>query len=207
MGPVAAQFERRVAEISGAQHVVAVTSGSAALHLAIAALELQPGDEVVLPPLTHVACGHAVVAAGATPVFCDVDPVAVSIDPHDLARVITERTRVVMPVHYAGFVHGLDEVLALAKQHGLAVVEAAAHAFGSTYRGRPVGSLADLTCFSFDPLKNVTCGEGGAIATNSDILATCLRALRNLGVPADGWTRRGSDQPWFYEAVGPGMRH
>jgi len=207
MGPVAAEFERRVAEVAGVRHAVALTNCSAALHLAVDVLDLQPGDEVVLPPLTHVACGHAVVAAGATPVFCDVDRATGAIDPNDLEGVITERTRAVMPVHYAGFIHHMDEVLTLAQEHGLAVVADGAHAFGSSSGGRPLGALADLTCLSFDPLKTVTCGEGGAIATDDDALAARLRVLRNLGVPADSWSRRASDRPWFYEAVWPGMRY
>lgn len=206
-GPVTAQFEAELAELCGADHVVAVSSGSAALHLALLALELEPGDEVVLPSLTHVSAPQAVVAAGGTPVFADVEPETANLDPEDAARRIGPRTRALVPVHYAGFPCGMDELLRLAKTRELAVVEDAAHAIGSTYRGRPVGSLGDVTCFSFDPVKNVTCGEGGAVATNDSRLATAVRAAANLGVANDSWRRRDDRRPWEYEATGPGFRY
>jgi perosamine synthetase len=206
-GPVAEAFEARIAELTGAAHVVAVSSGSAALHLAVLALGLEPGDEVVLPSLTHVACAQVVRAAGGTVVFADVELGTAGLDPADVARRIGPRTRALMPVHYAGFPCRMDELIDLARDHGLAVVEDAAHAFGSTYRGRPIGSIGDLTCFSFDPVKNVTCGEGGAVATGDAELATAVRAAANLGVANDSWRRRTDARPWEYEATGPGVRY
>ncbi len=207
MGEVALAFERRVAALAGARHAVVCASGSAALHLALHALCLEPGDEVLLPSLTHVAGPQAVLAAGARPVFCDVDPATACLDPEDVGRRVTPRTRAIMPVHYAGFPCAMEELLALARRHDLTVVEDAAHALGSSYRRRPIGSLGDLTCFSFDPVKNVTCGEGGALTTDDDDLAARLRRIRNLGVDRDALARRGTSSPWHYQAVEPGFRY
>ena len=207
MGPMTQEFERRVAKLVGAQHVIGVSNCSAALHLAIAVLDVGPGDEVILPSLTHVACGHAILAAGATPVFCDVEPTTASLDPGSIAAALTPRTVVISPMHYGGFACRMDEILGLAAEHGCKVVDDAAHAFGSFSAGRPIGSLGDLTCFSFDPLKIVTCGEGGAIATDDDSVADRLRASRNLGASNDSWKRRNADRPWFYESAEPGMRY
>ncbi len=207
MGALAARLEERVAEVAGARHAVACSSASAALHLALHALDIGPGDEVLLPSLTFVSDPQAVLAVGARPVFCDVELDTACLDPDDVGRRLTRRTRALIPVHYAGFPCAMDELLALADRHGLAVVEDAAHAFGSSYRGRPIGSLGHLTCFSFDPVKNVTCGEGGAVTTNDDSLARRLRLARNLGVDHDSLSRRQADRPWFYQALAPGFRY
>lgn len=206
-GPVVEQFEEAIAEICGAEHVVAVSSGSAALHLAVLALELDPGDEVIVPSLTHVSGPQAVLAAGGRPVFADVEAETANLDPCDAERLIGPRTRALMPVHYAGFACRMDELQGIAARHGLSIVEDAAHAFGSTYRGKPIGSHGNPTCFSFDPVKNVTCGEGGAIATGDVRRAKSIRAAANLGVAADSWHRRGTARPWHYEAAGPGFRY
>src|SRR5262245_28053061 len=166
MGDVTRAFEERIEGICGARHAVAVGSGSAALHLALAALELEPGAEVIVPSMTFVSCPQAVVAVGARPVFCDVAIDTVSLDVDDVARRIPPRTRAVMPGHYGGFPCELDRLVELARADELAIVEDAAHAFGSAYGERMIGAGGDLTCFSFDPVKNITCGEGGAVATD-----------------------------------------
>jgi dTDP-4-amino-4,6-dideoxygalactose transaminase len=207
MGSLAAEFERRVGELLGVPHVVAVSSGSAALHLALAVLDLRPGDEVLVPSMTFVSCPQAVLIAGGRPVFCEVDPDTVTLDLADARRRITQRARAIMPVHYGGFACNLDEVVALAREHGLTVVEDAAHAFGSEYRGRMVGSGGDLACFSFDPVKNITCGEGGAVTTSDEAIAARLRLARNLGVSRDSWARRRDPRPWYYEAATLGFRY
>jgi dTDP-4-amino-4,6-dideoxygalactose transaminase len=206
MGEAAAQLERRLAELAGARHAIVCASASAALHLALHALGIGPGDEVLLPSLTFVANPQAVLAVGARPVFCEVDPQTGCLDPADAARRLSPRSRVLMPVHYAGFPCAMDDLLALAGRHGLAVVEDAAHALGTCYRGRSIGSLGTVTCFSFDPAKNLTCGEGGALTTNDDDLARALRRARNLGVERDSLARRGAARPWRYEAVSSGFR-
>jgi perosamine synthetase len=206
-GPVTEAFEARIRDVTGAAHAIAVSSGSAALHLALLALDLRPGDEVVLPSLTHVSGPQAVLAAGGIPVFCDVEPETANADPADVRRVVTPRTRAILPVHYAGFACRMEELLGIAREHGLAVVEDAAHAFASSYGTRAIGSLGDLTCFSFDPVKNVTCGEGGAVTTDDDALALAVRQATNLGVPNDSWRRRATERPWRYEATSTGFRY
>jgi dTDP-4-amino-4,6-dideoxygalactose transaminase len=207
MGSRTVEFERRLCELLGVRHAIAVSSGSAALHLALAVLGFEPGDEVIVPSMTFVSCPQAVVAAGGRPVFCEVDPHTITLDLADVARRITPRTRAVMPVHYGGFPCSMDELLVLAHEHELTVVEDAAHAFGSEYRGRMVGSIGDLACFSFDPVKNITCGEGGAITTDDDAHAERLRLMRNLGVGRDSWSRREHGRPWYYEASDFGLRY
>ncbi|HEX8915114.1 MAG TPA: DegT/DnrJ/EryC1/StrS family aminotransferase [Humisphaera sp.] len=181
-GPTADAFERRLRAAVGARHVLAVASGTAALHLALAALDLRPGDEVLVPSMTFAATVQAVVLAGGTPVFCEVRPDTLNLDPADAAARVTPRTRVVLPVHYGGVPCDMAALHALAARHRLRVVEDAAHAFGSTCGGRPVGALGDVTCFSFDPIKNITCGEGGAVATDDDAVAAAVARLRRLGI-------------------------
>lgn len=207
MGDVTDEFELRIGEILGVAHVVAVSSGSAALHLALGAIDLEPGDEVVLPSLTHVSCAHAVLAAGATPVFSDISEDTATIDPSSVKAALGHRVRALLIVHYGGFSADVDRLLTIAADHGLLVVEDAAHAFGSFHGEGPLGSIGDLACLSFDPLKNVTCGEGGAIATDDDAFAERLRVSRNLGIQRDSAERRRSSAPWFYEATTAGMRY
>ncbi|MCZ7589044.1 MAG: DegT/DnrJ/EryC1/StrS family aminotransferase [Gaiella sp.] len=205
-GPVTREFEDRVAALCGARNVVAVSSGTAALQLALHACGLEPGDEVILPSLTFVACSQAIVAAGGRPVYCDVELKTATIDVASAAERIGPRTRAIMPVHFGGFACDLDALLELGRTRGVRVVEDAAHAFGSSFRGSPLGSIGDVTCFSFDPIKNVTCGEGGAVVTADDELAGLVRRARGLGVDRDGWTRRDAHRPWHQEAVSFGLR-
>jgi perosamine synthetase len=206
MGPVTAAFEQRLREYLGAKHVVAVNTGTSALHLALEGLGLGRGDEVLLPSLTFVASPQAVLAAGARPVFCEVRPETLTLDVQDAARRVGPRTKAIMPVHYAGLACEMDEVLTLARGRGLRVVEDAAHAFGSLYKGRRVGTLGDVTCFSFDPIKNITCGEGGAVVTDDDEVARRVVPKRILGMDSHSWSRR-DDRRWSYEVVCPGFRY
>jgi perosamine synthetase len=207
MGPVCRAFEEQLEQFLGARHVVAVSSGTAALHLALAVLGLQPGDEVIVPAITFIATAQAVRMAGATPVFCDVDERTFNLDVRDAASRITPRTKAIVPVHYGGTVCDMEAVSRLATDANLRIVEDAAHAFGSTYEGRRVGTLSHPTCFSFDPVKNITCGEGGAIATDDSDLARKVAGLRALGIDRDTWSRRDSSRPWFYDVTGPGYRY
>lgn len=160
----------------------------------------------MLPSLTYLASSQAILAAGGRPVYCDVELDTGTVDPTSAAERVGARTRVIMPVHFAGFPCRMDELLDLGRLHGLRVVEDAAHAFGSHYGDAPIGSFGDLTCFSFDPIKNVTCGEGGAILTSDEAAAAWLRRARSLGVDRDGWTRHRAEQPWVQEAIAPGFR-
>ncbi len=207
LGSFTEAFERELQTFLGVRHAVAVNSGTAALHIALEILDLQPGDEVLVPTLTFVATAQAVVMAGATPVFCDVDARTFNLDVRDTAARITPRTKAVIPVHYGGTACDMEAIDRLAADAHITVVEDAAHAFGSTYRGRKIGALGHLTCFSFDPIKNITCGEGGAIVTNDQDLASRAAACRLLGITRDAWSRRGTACPWSYDVAGPGYRY
>jgi dTDP-4-amino-4,6-dideoxygalactose transaminase len=183
------RFEQDFAAAVRSPFAVAVSSCTAALHLSQVALGIGPGDEVIVPALTFAASATSVEHAGATPVFCDVDPETLLLDLEDCERRVTERTRAVMPVHFAGLPCDLDAVGALAARHGLAVVEDAAHAVGATLDGRPIGSFDNACCFSFYPNKNLTTGEGGMVTVSDGDLAERLRVLRLHGLSTDAWRR------------------
>lgn len=162
-GPKVAEFEAAVAGFCGASQAVAVSSGTAALHAAMVALDIGPGDEVIVPAITFVATANCVVYQGGTPVFADVEADTLLIDPADVARKITPRTKAIIAVDYAGQPCDYDQLRNLADRHGLALVADACHSLGGEYRGRKVGTLADLTIFSFHPLKHITTAEGGEV--------------------------------------------
>lgn len=207
MGSATKEFEDRLREFIGTKHVIAVNTGTSALHIALDALGLQPGDEVIVPSLTFTASVQAILAVGARPVFCDVGADTLNMDMRDVVRRVTARTKVIMPVHYGGLVCEMDELLPLARERKIWIVEDAAHAFGSTYKGRMVGTLGDATCFSFDPIKNITCGEGGAVATDNDEIASRIIPKRILGIDNDTWSRYRNERSWFYEVVATGYRY
>lgn len=207
MGATTKQFEDRIRDYTGAKHVIAVNTGTSALHIALDALELEPGDEVVVPSLTFVASIQAILAAGLKPVFCEIEPDTLNIDVRDAIARVTDRTRAIMPVHYGGFVCDMDAILEFARPRKIKVVEDAAHAYGSSYRGRKVGTLGDVTCFSFDPIKNITCGEGGAVTTDDDAIAARIVTKRILGIDNDTWSRYRNERNWFYEVTTPGYRY
>jgi dTDP-4-amino-4,6-dideoxygalactose transaminase len=182
LGDEVAAFEREFAAYAGAAHGVGVSSGTAALHLALVAAGVGPGDEVVTVPFTFVASVAAITFAGARPVLVDVEPRTLTLDPAALDSAITPRTKAIIPVHLYGQAADMDPILAVAKAHGLTVIEDAAQAHGARYQGRPVGSLGDLGCFSFYPSKNLGAyGEGGIVLTNRVDLAERLRLLRSWG--------------------------
>ncbi len=191
-GPRAALLEERTAAYLEAEHVLAVASGTAALHLALLAVGVGPGDEVITSPITWPATANVIEHCGATPVFCDVRDGDLNIDPALIPGLVTERTKAIMPVHLAGQPADLDPILAL----GLPVVEDAAHAAESRYRGRKVGGISAATCFSLYATKNIAAGEGGLIATNSDTVADAIRSMR--------LTRRGDGS--HYDQVSPGFK-
>lgn len=207
IGKLTERFENALRDITGASFVIATTSGSAALHLALGELEMQPGDEVIVPSLTFVATIQMILAAGGTPVFCEVEPDTLNMAPSHVESLVGPRTRAILPVHYGGYPCDMDRLLDLAAQRSLTVVEDAAHAFGSSWRGRKVGSLGDLTCFSFDPIKNITCGEGGAITTSREDLAQRLVLRRNLGIQSDSWHQLEWARSWNYAIVSEGYRY
>jgi UDP-4-amino-4,6-dideoxy-N-acetyl-beta-L-altrosamine transaminase len=205
-GPVTREFEEAFAAFVGAKHAVACHTGTAALHLAVSALGVEPGDEVVTTPFTFAATSNAVLYRGGTPVFADVQADTKNVSPANVAKAVTKRTKAVIPVHYAGHPVDLDEVHAIAREHDLAVIEDAAHAVSAEYRGRRIGGLSDLSIFSFHPVKQMTTGEGGMVTTNDEELAAKVRAFRAHGVVTDPETRFGKGGSYFYEMKHLGHR-
>jgi perosamine synthetase len=179
-GPFVEQLEEGLASKLGRRHGIAVTNGSAALDTAIAALKIQPGDEVILPTFTIISCAAPIVRAGAVPIVIDADPATWNMDTAKIAEKITPRTRAIMAVHIYGLPTEMDPIERLAEKHGLKVIEDAAQAIGQTYKGRPCGSIGDISTLSFYPNKHITTGEGGMVLTDDDDLAERCRSLRNL---------------------------
>ena len=205
-GPAVERFERAFADLVGAEHAVAVSNGTAALHVAMAAAGVGPGDEVIVPTLTFAASANAARYAGADVVFADVRPDTLGIDVEHAARLVSPRTRAIVVVDYAGIPCDLDEVMALADRHGLVVIEDACHAVGATYRGRPIGSIAHLSTFSFHPVKHLTTAEGGMVTTADPDLDRRLRRLRNHGIDTDLRTRE-QQGTWQYDVVELGFNY
>jgi perosamine synthetase len=199
-GPKVAEFEEAVAAWVGAKYAVAFSSGTAALHGAAFAAGLKPGDEAITSPLTFAATANCVLYQGARPVFADVSPDTLNLDPDRFAERITPSTRAVLPVDYAGHPADLDPILALAERHGLTVIEDACHALGAEYKGRRTGCVAHMSVFSFHPVKHVATGEGGMVTTNRADLAESLRRFRNHGISSDARQRHAAGQ-WHYEMV------
>jgi len=205
-GPRVAEFERRLAARVGVAHGVAVSSGTAALHAAAFAAGLGPGDEVIVPPLTFAATANAALYVGATPVFADVHADTLTLDPVRVAEKLTPRTRAIVAVDFAGLPADVDALRALGGPAGARLIDDAAHALGATLRGRPVGALADLTVFSFHPVKHVTTGEGGVVVTPDESLAVRMRRFRNHGITSDA-SDRFSRGEWHYEMVDLGFNY
>ncbi len=184
----------------GAKYAVSFSSGTAALHGAAFAAGLKPGDEAITTPLTFAATANCILYQGATPVFADVTSDTLNLDPDQVAAAITSRTRALIPVDYSGHPSDLDAFAELASRHGFVVIEDASHALGAEYRHRRVGSIADMTIFSFHPVKHLTTGEGGMVTTNRADLAETLRRFRNHGISSDARQRQSEGQ-WHYEMV------
>ncbi len=206
-GPRTRQFEEAFARKVGAKHAIAVNSCTAAMHLALEATGLQQGDEVITTPYTFAATAEVIRYFDARPVFVDVDPETLNLRPELLEEAITSRTRAVIPVHIAGLAADMDAIHDVARRRGLFVIEDAAHAFPASYRGSPVGSLSDLTCFSFYATKTLTTGEGGMITTDNDDWAERCRIMALHGISKDAWKRYTAEGSWFYEIVAPGYKY
>ncbi|OGQ00120.1 MAG: UDP-4-amino-4,6-dideoxy-N-acetyl-beta-L-altrosamine transaminase [Deltaproteobacteria bacterium RBG_19FT_COMBO_60_16] len=205
-GPKVAEFEELFAREVGTAHAVAVSSGTAALHAAAYALDVGPGDEVIVPSMTFAATANCAVFQGGTPVFADVDPDTLLLDPASAEARVTRRTRAIIAVDYAGQPCDYDALRALAERNGLALADDACHALGGRYKGRPVGSLADLSTFSLHPVKHITSGEGGMVTTDDPDLAKRMRLFRNHGITTDHRQREASGS-WFYEMVDLGYNY
>jgi perosamine synthetase len=205
-GPKVADFEQAFADYVDAREAVAVSSGTAGLHAAMFALEIGTGDEVIVPPMTFAATVNCVVFQGGTPVFVDVDPDTLLLDPDQVEAKITPRTKALIAVDYGGQPCDYDALWAIANRHGLAMVADACHALGGSYRGRLVGSLADLSAFSFHPVKHITTGEGGMVTTDDPDLAHRMRVFRNHGVTTDH-RQREQQGSWSYEMLDLGYNY
>jgi len=205
-GPMVSEFEGAFAQYVNAREAVAVTNGTAALHAAMFALGIGPGDEVIVPALTFAATANSVVYQGGTPVFADVEYDTLLVDPKSVEARITPRTKAIIAVDYAGQPCDYDALTAIADRYGFALVADACHALGGTYRGRPVGSVADLSTFSLHPVKPITAGEGGVVTTDNRDLADRMRMFRNHGITTDH-RQREEQGSWFYEMTDLGYNY
>ena len=199
-GPKVAEFEEAFAARVGARYAVSFSSGTAALHGAAFASGLEPGDEAITSPMTFAATANCVLYQGATPVFADISADTLNLDPEKASERVTPRTRTLIPVAYAGHPADLDGILEIAARYGLVVIEDACHALGAEYRRRHTGSIADVTVFSFHPVKHVATGEGGMVTTDRTNYAESLRRFRNHGISSDA-QKRQSEGRWHYEMV------
>ena len=207
MGPKTFEFEKEFAKYVGARDAIAVSTGTAALHLSLEAAGVCAGDEVLLPTTTFTATAEAVTYLGARPVLVDIDPVTMNLDPEDAARRITPRTEAIIPVHLGGQPCDMDELHALAKAHHLRVIEDAAHALPSAYRGKRIGQISEFTCFSFYATKTLTTGEGGMVTTENPSAAERIRLMRLHGIERDAWKRYRGDGSWRYEVLEAGFKY
>jgi dTDP-4-amino-4,6-dideoxygalactose transaminase len=206
-GPKTKLFEERFAKAVGARHAVAVNSCTAALHLALEAIGLNRGDEVITTPYTFAATAEVIRYFDAVPVFVDVEARSLNIDSSEVEDAITPRTRAILPVHIGGLPAEMDTIHDIAGRHGLAVIEDAAHAFPTRYKGRLIGGLSTATCFSFYATKTITTGEGGMICTNDDKIAERCRIMSLHGISRDAWKRYTAEGNWYYEIVAPGFKY
>jgi dTDP-4-amino-4,6-dideoxygalactose transaminase len=190
----------------GARYAIAVNSCTAALQIALEAVGVGPGDEVITTPMTFTATAAVIEHLGAHPVLADVDPKTLNLDPQRVAERVTARTKAILPVHFAGQACAMDELMDLARAYGLAVIEDAAHALPTRYRGRMVGTIGDATCFSFYVTKTITTGEGGMITTESAEAAERMRLMRLHGMNRDAWKRYARGGSWRYDVVAPGFK-
>ncbi len=201
-------FEEECKKELQAKHFIALSSCTKSIEIALIVAGCMPGDEVILPSLTYASVIQVIIKLGLVPVFATIEKEDLNISVNGIERLITPKTRVILPLHFRGHSCRIDDVLAIAERHNLMVIEDAAHAFGSYYKGSPVGSSSHMACFSFGPLKNICCIEGGGIATNSDEIAEKILTYRNMGMARSTWHRynnsSGQDKPWHYEVVARG---
>lgn len=201
-GPAVEKFERAIAEYCGAKYGVALSSGTAALHAAYAVAGIGPADEMITTPLTFAATANAAVYCGARPVFSDILQDTLNIDPEKIENKITEKTKAIVPVDFAGHPCDYEEILKIARKYKLLVIEDAAHALGAEYKGRKIGSMADMTIFSFHPVKAITTGEGGMVVTNNKKFYEKLKIFRHHGI-----VKKPEKGGWYYEIENPGYNY
>ena len=206
-GPKTHQFEQEFAAALGVRHAVAVNSCTAAMHLALEAIGLNRGDEVITTPYTFAATAEVIRYFDARPVFVDIDPQTFNIDPGLVEKAVTRKTKAILPVHVAGLPSDLSRIYEVGRKNNLAVIEDAAHSFPSKYNGRWIGSIGDISCFSFYATKPITTGEGGMICTNNDAWAERCRLMSLHGISKDAWKRYSQEGSWYYEVVAPGYKY
>lgn len=206
-GPKVAEFEKTVADYVGARYAVAVSNGTAALHVACLAAGIGKGDEVITTPITFAASANCVLYCGGTPVFADIRPDSYNIDPEDIERKITDRTKAVIPVHYTGQPCEMDAITEIAKKHNLIVIEDGAHALGADYKGQRIGGISDMTEFSFHPVKPITTGEGGMVVTDNEKLYQRLSLFRTHGITRDEGMMAANEGGWYYEQLELGYNY
>ncbi len=207
LGPRTKQFEENFAQYVGSKYAIGVSSCTAALHLSLIVSGIKQGDEVITAPFTFAATANVIIHVGATPVFVDIDPKTFQIDVSKIEQKITKKTKAIIPVHYGGQPVEMDKILELAKKYKLIVIEDAAHAVGTQYKGRRIGNIGDLTCFSFHPIKNISTGDGGMITTNNKAYAEELGRLRLHGMSKDAWKRHSALGSWQYDVSVPGFKY
>ena len=206
-GPQTKAFEKDLAAYTKSAHCVGVNSCTAALHLALEAVGVGPGDEVITSPITFASTANVIVHRGATPVFADIEPDTWNIDVQSLAAAITPRTKALIPVDFAGHPADLDEIMTIGGRRKLPVIEDAAHSIGAAYKGLPIGGIADMTCFSFYATKNITSGEGGALTTSRAEWADRISVMALHGISRDAWKRYGSEGYRHWDIVAPGYKY
>ena len=214
-GPKVKLFEREFADYVGCKHAVAVNSCTAALHLALEAIGIKEGDEILTSPMTFAATGEVIRYFNAKPIFVDIDPVTMNVDAQMVKEVIEKKGRdggqsklkAILPVHYAGYPCDMDALMAIASEYKLKIIEDAAHAFPARYQGKMIGTIGDITCFSFYATKNITTGEGGMITTDNEEYAERARIMSLHGISKDAWKRYTAEGSWYYEIIAPGYKY
>ena len=207
-GPKIGELEKKLCDVTGAKYAVVCANGTAALHIAVLCAGVGEGDEVITTPITFAASANCALYCGARPVFADIDPETYNIDPAKVEAAITPRTKAVVAVDYTGQSVELGPIREICKKHGLVLIEDGAHVIGTTYKGRPNGSIADMTTFSFHPVKTVTGGEGGAVLTNDEILYKKLLLYRAHGITREEkLMEHEPDGPWYYEQISLGYNY
>lgn len=206
-GPKVKKFENDFKSYVNCNYALAVNSGTSALHLAYQAVGLKKGDEVITTSMTFIATTNMLIKLGVRPVFVDIEEKALNMDVEKIEKKITGKTKAIVPVHFAGRPVRMDKILRLAQKYKLKVIEDAAHAIGSEYKGKRIGNIAGVTCFSFHPMKNITTGEGGMVTTNSDKIAKIVKLLRFHGISKEAWSRYAKEGLPFYEVTACGYKY
>ena len=206
-GPKVKEFEQSFAEYTGAKYAVAVSSGTAALHCACHCAGIEKGDEVITTPITFAASANSILYCGGTPVFADIDPETYNIDTDKIESLITKKTKAILPVDFAGQPCDLEKIKEIAKKNGLIIIEDASHALGADYKKLKIGSISDITTFSFHPVKHITSGEGGMVTTNDEETYKRLKLFRSHGITRNREEMERDDGEWYYEQIELGYNY